>query len=351
MSRRRIIEELTFPAKQILWLALLLFAPAAFAQSGVVKATPGTVPRKLVAYGRAMPIALVRLRASDAGVVTGLDILPGQQVKADAVLGRLMGPEVAARLAARNSTVAGAKADLKAAKQVLKSEQQKQATHLATEPAVIKAEAGVENANAHLATAKADLQGIESEVILRAPASGAVAAIAAANGERVGSGQTILTILPKHHTWLKAVYYGQAAAEIHLGMKGEFRPADGSAAVAVKVVSILPAVEPDGGLPVGMRPTGDNQHLSAGRVGTVILSGTPQRGVIVPTRALILDHGLWWVLVRTPHGDVHKAVTLGPSHGDQTLIERGIKAGAEVVVPNAYLKFHRGVSQHYQPPD
>jgi hypothetical protein len=110
-------------------------------------------------------------------------------------------------------------------------------------------------------------------------------------------------------------------------------------------------VRPDGGLPVGLLPVGKSGHWISGETGTVTLRGAPQSGVMVPTRALILDRGLWWVLVRTPHGDMRQTVLLGPSRGDHTLIEHGLKAGAEVVVTNAYLEFHRNVSQRYQPPD
>jgi len=41
----------------------------------------------------------------------------------------------------------------------------------------------------------------------------------------------------------------------------------------------------------------------------------------------------------------------GPARGWQTFIERGLEPGAQVVVENAYLEFHRGISKNYQPPD
>lgn len=350
MSRRRVSRSI-LSASRAFGLALLLFAPAAFAQPGVVKVKPSAVVRRLIAYGQVVPIALARLRAAEPGVITGLTALPGQAVVAGTILGHLTGPEVAALLTSRRSAVAGAKTALQAAEQALTSERQNQAAHLATRPAVIQAEAEVEDAKVRLTTTTAALQAITSEVVLRAPASGAVVVVAAGDGERVGTGQTVLTVEPKNHIWLKAIYYGEAAGQIHLGMNGSFAPADGSASFAVKVVSILPVVGPDGGLSIGLRPSRNGTHMTAGEAGMVMLNGALRSGVMVPTRALILDRGVWWVLVHTPRGDIHQQVTLGPSRGDQTLIERGLKAGTKVVVTNAYLKFHRNVSRRYQPPD
>ena len=34
-----------------------------------------------------------------------------------------------------------------------------------------------------------------------------------------------------------------------------------------------------------------------------------------------------------------------------TYISRGLKPGEQVVAENAYLEFHRGISQRYTPPD
>ena len=71
----------------------------------------------------------------------------------------------------------------------------------------------------------------------------------------------------------------------------------------------------------------------------------------VPTRALILDQGKWWVMVHTATGDHPQEVIPGPTRGWQTFIAHGLEPGTEVVVDNAYLEFHRSISQRYQPPD
>ncbi len=285
---------------------------------GVVAVKARSVSARYRAYGRVVPLALARLRAAEPGVIAGLDAVPGQAVAAGAVLGRLTGPEIAARLARRGGAVASAAAQLQAAERSLAAEREQRAA--------------------------------QSGAVLRAPESGAVLVLAAANGERVARGQTVLTIVPAHRLWLKAIYYGTAAGKIHRGMSGYFTPADGSAPIAVEVVSVLPIARPAGGRPIGLKPRAA-VRLLAGEAGTVTLDGAPLSGVAVPTRALILDRGRWWVLVHTIQGDERRAVAPGPSFGDWTLITHGLPVGTAVVVTDAYLKFHRDVARRYQPPD
>ena len=339
------------------WLAVMLVAstsPRATAApgtvSGVVIAKARNVTTRFRAYGRVVPLALARLRAAEPGVIAGLDAVPGQAVAAGAVLGRLAGPEIAARLAMRRGAVASAAAQQHAAERSLAAEREQRAARLATRQAVFQAQAALAAAKAGLATATAALRAAQSGALLRAPESGAVLALATADGERVARGQTVLTIVPAHRLWLKAIYYGATSGRIHLGMSGYFAPADGSAPIAVEVVSVLPIARPAGGRPVGLKPRAP-AHLIAGEAGTVTLDGAPLNGVAVPTRALILDRGRWWVLVHAARGDERRAVTLGPSFGDWTLITHGLPVGAAVVVTDAYLKFHRDVAQRYQPPD
>ena len=88
-----------------------------------------------------------------------------------------------------------------------------------------------------------------------------------------------------------------------------------------------------------------------GEFGTVTLNAPQRRLVAVPTRSLILDQGKWWVMVHTAQGDRPQAVVPGPTLGWQTFLERGLNPGTQVVVENAYLLFHRGISKGYQLPD
>lgn len=332
-------------------VGLLLLATLARADSGVVNARASTVSIRLTGYARVESVALLELSASQTGVVTGLDLLPGDTVAAGHVLGRLTGPAVEQALARRRSAVTGAQAALTAAQRVLAIEEQSRKSRLATQKAVDQARAALAEARARLKDARSQLQAVQAAVVLKAPADGIVRAVHAADGEQIQAGQSILTLQPQHRLWLRAVYYGSDATAVTVGMTGRFEPADGGSAIAVKVRTVIGAVGPDGGEAAGLEATVAAPGWRYGQTGRVTLQGPRRSFVAVPTRALILDRGRWWVMVRTPEGERPRPVVPGPTRGESTLIEKGLAAGTAVVVENAYLEFHRNFSQQYSPPD
>lgn len=334
-----------------LGLSLLLIGPNAWGANGWVTVQPRSVTAHITAYAHVEPITQAALHSALNGQVQNLDVDPGQQVAAGTLLGKLTGPEIKAILTQRQTAVDAAQATLIAARHTHAITQKKRAAHLSTQNEVYKAQSAVAQAKARLTAAQTALQTTRENAVLRAPAAGTVIAIKAANGERVRAGQTVLTLQPSDRLWLEATYYGAAADAIHAGMAGAFMPADGSAPIDVQVARVLPVMGPDGGRPIGLHARTPDVNWISGEAGTVVLKGPRQTAVTVPTRALILDRSQWWVLVHTGQGDRRQRVTLGASRGHDTLITRGLSAGTQVVVDNAYLKFHRDFSQHFQPPD
>ncbi|AWN14478.1 putative RND efflux membrane fusion protein [Salinisphaera sp. LB1] len=330
-------------------MALLCCAPA-WSAPGTVTAQSRTVTRDLTAYAEVVPIAQARLQSAQTGRIAGLNIDPGQHVTAGASLGTLQGPEIRALREQRRTAVAAARAKLGAARHTLAITQKKRAAHLSTRQDLYNAQAAVAQAKAQLSAAKSALQAVKKNAVLRAPATGTVTAVAVANGQRVATGQTVLTVQPTHGLWLKATYYGARAAAVHVGMHGQFMPADGGKPIPVRVARVLAVAGSGGGRPVGLRSRAKNNRWISGEAGTVVLQGARQTGVMVPTRALILYQGHWWVLVKTAKGTKRQRVTRGSSRGNDTLISHGLSAGTSVVVDHAYLTFHRHFSQHYQKP-
>jgi RND family efflux transporter MFP subunit len=340
-----------FRTTRALGLGLLLIGPNAWGASGLVTVQSRSVTAHITGYARVEPIAEAALHAAETGQVDGLNVDPGQNIAAGAILGKLKGPEVKALLAQRHTALDSAKASLTATRHTVAITQKNRAARLSTRQDVYNARSALSQAKAQLSAARAALQTAQANAVLRAPTTGTVTAIVVANGERVTAGQTVLTLQPSHRLWLKATYYGAAADAIHVGMAGAFMAADGSAPIDVQVARILPVVGPDGGRPMGLRARTSDVNWTSGEAGTVVLKGAQQTAVTVPTRALILDRSQWWVLVHTAKGDRRQRVTPGASRGHDTLITQGLSAGAQVVVDNAYLKFHRDFSQHFQPPD
>lgn len=329
----------------------LPFAGGAAAGPAVVAARSRMVSEPLTTYATVVPIAVTRLRAVEAGTVKGLDLMPGQAVAAGAVLGRLEGPQITARLARRQAAAAGAEAAVRAAQRSLAIERQKLAARLATRQSVYQAEAALAEAEARRGAAEASLTAARNSAVLRAPVTGTVASLTTSDGEHVAAGQTLLTLQSKARLWLRAVYYGADADAVRVGMRGRFAPAGGGALVEVEVVSLLPTLRPDGGRTVGLRARTPSADWSSGEAGMVTLKGARRLAVAVPTRALILDRGRWWVLVHTAHGNRRQAVTPGESNDGETLIDAGLSAGTQVVIGDAYRIFHRDFAHRYQPPD
>lgn len=309
------------------------------------------VTNRFTAYAQVEPVATLPIRVAQTGIVTGLKILPGATVETGQKLAELTGPEIESALAQIEAAERGAQTNLWVAQKTLAIAREQFTTRLVTRQMVLQAEAAVAQAQAACDTAQAQRRALQTTLTITAPVAGNVLAVTAADGQRVSAGETILTLQPRDQQWLKAVFYGADAAAIHVGMTGEFSSAGGNKPIPVKVVAVFGALNPDGGEAVGLAAAGPSPGWLNGEFGSVTLQGAVRSLIAVPTQALILDQGCWWVLVRTPQGDRPQPVTPGPSRGWQTFIESGLKPGDQVVVENAYLEFHRGISQNYQPPD
>ncbi len=325
-------------------------ATAAPAPSGWVRVRAQRFTPHYRAYARVAPISLLPVRAPVAGQVSHLAVRPGDHVTARQPLLHLSGPRFDAMLARRRSALDEADASLRAARKSLTVERQKRRSHLSTRRRVAEAEAAVSKARAAVTGAQAALKAAQAARRLRAPLAGTVVSVPAADGERVNAGDRLLTLQPAHALWLRATYYGSDLAAIHPGMRGRFMPADGGKDIPVRVRSVF-AQQRDGGQGIGLEAVGSPPHWVSGEAGTVELNGAARGAVAVPSRALVLDQGQWWVLLRGPHGARRQAVTPGPSRGEKTFVLGGLKPGEQVLATHAYLTFHRQVSRHYEPPD
>jgi cobalt-zinc-cadmium efflux system membrane fusion protein len=336
-------------------------APAARAAApsrddGSVTVQAQAVSAQWQAYGRVEPIAPVQVRAASTGLIVGLQVRPGTSVRAGQKLAELTGSEIDALVTRSQADAHSTQAHLDAARQVLQIERQQLAAQLTTRQALAAAQSALAAAAAASDSAQSQLRAAQSMRTLRAPCTGIVLAVTAADGERVMAGQSVLTLQATNQLWLRADFYGADAAGARIGMTGQFAPSDGGTPIAVRVATVFGALAVDGGESVGLlavapaAPERAPEWLN-GEAGTVTLDGPTRSMVSVPTRALILDQGRWWVLVRTARIDRAQPVVPGATRGWQTFIEQGLAAGQQVVVADAYLEYHRGIAGRYQPPD
>ena len=108
---------------------------------------------------------------------------------------------------------------------------------------------------------------------------------------------------PRHALWLRAVFYGKDIVALHPGMAGVFRSATGGKPTPVTVRKVIKPLRLDGGRGVVCAPTNAEPEWFNGAVGTLQLDGPRRNWAAVPTEALILDGGRWWVLLHDARGD------------------------------------------------
>lgn len=317
-------------------------------------ARSGALRTRRQAYAEVAPIADLPLRAGEAGVITGLQAIPGLQLRAGERLAQLSGPAISALIDQNQAAVSGARSQLAAAGKVLTIARNQLATHLATRQSVQADLSAMAQAQAALQNALVQQRSTIALASITAPAAGTVIAVQAAAGERVAAGDPVLTLRLSGQLWLTASFYGPAAA-LHNGELGQFQPSNSQVSIPVRVAAVLGALTPGGAEAVLLRadepaPRAPPPWLG-GEFGTVTFTAAPQPLVEVPTRSLILDGGRWWVLVRTPAGPSPQAVVPGPSRGWFTFLLSGLAPGTPVVVSNAYLLYHNAIAQSYLLPD
>ena len=312
-----------------------------------------TLTQPLSAYGQVEPISVVQVRGVEAGTLGGLRVVPGSVVRAGEVLARLGGPRMQALLTAREQGLRSAKAREEAASRALDIVHRQYADQLATQQLLDAAQSELAAARAAVRTADAQFREARELQTVRAPVAGTVINLAAADGEQAAAGETLLTLQPAGKLWVRAEYYGSDASSLHVGMQGRYQPVSGGGPIAGRLVAISAGLASDGGLRVGFVPTAPISSAAwmAGQWGTVSIDGPSRRMVEVPNSALILDRGLWWVLVHTPQGDKPQQVVPGPAHGWQISIVSGLRPGQQIVVTDAFLRYHRGIARSYTPPD
>lgn len=286
----------------------------------------------LSGFASVEPGTAITITALQAGVLTNFSAVPGEHVQSGQTIGLLSGPQIAAALA----TAQGAS---RAANAALTAEQGKFADHLSTQAAVAQAEAVAEAARANLAALRAASS-------LQSPVAGQVQSLAVGPGATLQPGQAVAVVQPASGAWVKAVLYGPQAAQLTPGTAARFMPANGESAESVTLRGVL-NTQADGGLVLAF----SGASLQPGEAGTLILPLPPRQVLLVPSEALVLDDGQWWVMLHDAKGDHAVQVVPGEAEAAQTPILSGLTARDQVIVQDAALLYHRGIAAQYQPPD
>jgi cobalt-zinc-cadmium efflux system membrane fusion protein len=310
-----------------------------------------TFTPQLAAYGQVEPLQLVPLSAAETGVVEGLRVVPGAHVRAGQPLATLGGPTMQTLLLQCQAEVRSARSALDAAQKSLAIEREQLPSHLTTRQAIQQADSAAAQAQTVYDSAQSKLTSVRQMMTLTAPASGTIIAINSANGQLVSAGQPVVTLQPAVGLWLRADYYGSELTSIHPGMSGTFMPSDGGAPIPVRVCSVSGSLAAGGGESVFLCSVRNNSEWINGESGEVTIDLPKKIFAIVPSRALVLSQGKWWVLVHDRKGEHAQQVEPGPAQGWNTFIKSGLAPGTQVIVNNAYLLFHSNIAEQFQIPD
>jgi membrane fusion protein, heavy metal efflux system len=325
-------------------------ARAATPPANWVAATSATFTPHVTAFANVQGGSPIIITAPQPGIVTGLTLLPGASVTANEEVAHLDGPQISAAEVQTEAALSAAQSAQRAAQFSLLAEQQKVQQHLSTNQLVAQARGALAAADAQTAIAQANVKMFQETITLHSPMAGVVQSVTVTNGDLLAADQAVLIVQPFSATWLKAVFYGSDANLVLPGTTGIFLPDGGGNPVKLIARGALGVSQAGGGMPVALAATGTGV-LTPGLSGTVTLNLPPQTVTIVPSDALILDQGKWWLMLHDATGDHPAVVVPGPAEGFNTVIKSGLTPGEDVIVTNAYLLYHRGIAALYQPPD
>jgi RND family efflux transporter MFP subunit len=178
------------------------------------------------------------------------------------------------------------------------------------------------------------------ELALTAPIAGVVGERNLAAGQRVSAGDLLFSIVDPRTVWMRFDLPAIDAA-LASGTSGATFSVEGSERVyrANRVVSVGQVIDPDRrSLPVIVEIGNADLSLKGGMFGDGrLLLGDPVAGLAVPSSAIRDEDGLFVAYVQIG-GETfeRRAVRIGPSDGEWTLVESGIRPGERVVTLGAY---------------
>lgn len=290
------------------------------------------------------------LSAPTAGIISGLRVLPGEEVRPGQTIAHLTGPTVSTESARLAADLKSAQIRAVATTQAASIEQQKLDEQLSTRDAVIRVRAELDTARQQLAAAQSASRSYASLVTIGVFEPGVVTTVNAADGQYVSAGQALVTLVPSRGLHVVANLYGNNASLVTAGMKGVFLAEGVDAPIDVVVQRASWSVIAPGQLEVWLNPA-SARSLVAGTVGTVSLTVSDDKRLAIPSTALILEGGQWWVLVHDRSGNHRRRVGPGPSDAGWTSIRQGLTPGERVVTQDPYLLFHQDFATRYQQAD
>lgn len=287
----------------------------------------GTLPRKLVAFGTAMPAidASLTLNVQAEGRISHIDVRPGQAVRTGQ---RLLEFEVSAAVASAHAQAAAA---LKLAREERARIERLLAQQLATRDQLAQADKALVDARSALDAIERETGGKPQRTLV-APFDGVVAAIPVAQGDRLAAGVALLTLTRSAGLVVTCGIEAADLAQVETGQTATLSPLDGSGAAAQGTVArIGRRLNPATRL-VDADVAVDSAALLEGAAYRVEIDAGEFTGWLVP-RAAVLDDDEGPHVFQVSGATAHRvAVTRIGANGDTAVVDGALDPALAVVV-------------------
>jgi len=327
-------DQIVIPAESPL-RSRIAFAPAATRTIGAKLIVPGQV--------EADPARTIAVLPPLGGRLSELKVGLGDRVTQGQVLAVIDSPD----LAQAYDDDEKAADTLALTEKTLKRQQQQQAIGVASDHDLDQAKSDYSQALAEHTRTQARLKDIGVEAIdhhrlvVRAPATGSVTTLTAANGGQINDPtQPLMTVADLSVVWVTALVPERNISEVTRGQAAEVTlNAYPGKTLSGKVTFVSDTVEPDSRRDkVRLAFSNPGLVLKPNMFASVTLNGTATAQVVLPTSALLMNNDRTTVFVAT--GDwtfERRVVELSLEEGAEVGIASGVKAGEQVVVKGGIL--------------
>ncbi|HEU4584101.1 MAG TPA: efflux RND transporter periplasmic adaptor subunit [Gemmatimonadaceae bacterium] len=287
------------------------------------------------AAGVAEPVRQATLATKLMGRVTEVLVREGDTVKAGQPLVRIDARElqakaehVAASLAEATAVRADAATNAKRIRALYADSAAARLQLDAAETALARAEAGLATARA----AAAELDAVRSYSVIRAPFAGVVTARHVDPGAFAAPGAPLVSIQDAARLRITAAVTPDIAQRLRRGdsidaaIEGRSTPAT--------VEGVVPRANGNLYSVNALVPNSEGEFLP-GSAATLSIALGSHRALVVPARAIARQGDLTGVTLRTGAGDELRWVRLGDTAADIVEVTAGLRAGDQIVIPNA----------------
>lgn len=172
---------------------------------------------------------------------------------------------------------------------------------------------------------------------LRSPINGVVQSIMIKNGDIILAQMPLMSIGSANNLIAILGIEPSRARDIHTGQKVIIAPSSSSFKPHIgSVVGVASQIDPKSRLvSVRVQIPSSNDFLAGSSIFGEIITGS-QRGIVLPSTALIVHNNLHYCFVVVNKKAILRKVTVGFSHNGQTLITDGIRPNEQVITLGNY---------------